>query len=522
MGIEKECHDVLHRMAATHKAYTTEPLTITQPAVIIDLLMHLWKIHPYGGPDAFTGAALAEAILAIVYRYWKTGASAVVLCIDINELVPKAKHGTQKKRDASTRRYAKHPSKGDGAGSEDVLEEKKGPYPRGTKLHQRGYYHEGMSEPRPINRQRLCQSRHMRPWLGVLLDSHLTYHSRGAFPAGCSLIIDSDPVGPVLYTGMGEAQILDMQHSFGEADLMIPMWARIFRDRDVYVDSGDGDVLILLMNYASRCILKRKLVLKQTWKDPKTDKRLYGHVDVVYLVNAMSAPDSPMSVFSFTLGAILCGTDFHDKSSLLSYIGNLSILEYMLKFSKAQFPALVKSTYSLNTVLGTDDQVKELCDWVDSKLYVTPYEPGAEGKGLPPLLPTPREDVITVFRNLIRAIEVHYSKERGWNPNRKKKTKASTPLPDGKAAPSFEDGLRTLAWNICYWGNDLSGLLAEAPIPLPRGTYWMDDAAAAADGDEIPIGDDDDDSAPTPSPPSSSSSSSSSFPSGLSLSDIAM
>jgi hypothetical protein len=328
MGLAPEVkQQLLVKCKATARTWHAKVPTSHNLAVFSDDLTRARTLRPTprcrpAPTYYFTPRQFVNAIMAPHLNTMKMGVTIVISAWDDATRVPHQKGAEQKKRDAPT------------AGS---TTESKGRYPEGTTMNDLGLLLPGSEHHESIDLTRLVSTRSMRPvYIGFMRD-HLSRNYAEIFPPGCAFVLDHFADGPILFTSKGFMCLENLRHPFGEADMMSLFWCRVLRHMDVYINTIDGDLCLLLLNYVDRHATPNKIYYN--WVKTETrqskDKRAVdgelkvkceGYVDI----KDMHAAIGPR-LFAFTLACVMCKTDYHEKSSLIKGIGSDTVLGWGLK-----------------------------------------------------------------------------------------------------------------------------------------------------------------------------------------------
>lgn len=323
---------LLYEHGPTAKTWRAKVPSSENMAIFSDDLTRLRKLHSRtrtGG--LFTPQALVRAILAPHLKALEHNIILVVSAWDDPDRVPHQKLAEQKKRDASA--TSSIATGEDGGESKEIAVR----YPPGTIMTHSGLLLPGADTHVQIDLQRLASSRHMRRTYLEYLRDHLVAHHSVLFPDGAGFVLDHFASGPILFTKRGYQVLANLRHPFGEADMMSLFWCRVLRHMDLYINTIDGDLCLLLLNYARHHEVPNNIWYrweKQVTKKSKAKhakegvikKKVDGYVDIKEMLAAIGS-----RLFTFTVGTVMCKTDFHAKSSLISGIGDPTVFAWCMQ-----------------------------------------------------------------------------------------------------------------------------------------------------------------------------------------------
>lgn len=200
-------------------------------------------------------------------------------------------------------------------------EDKKGakPYPLNAVVVAGGVLQPDKGTVRPMDMDRICACRHMRK---SLFDFVCTSLRSVEIPAGVAVILDYDASGPHLYQepSKGYRHLTHVRHLWGEADLMIPFWCRVFRDfGDIVVNSMDSDLFVVMLNYLES-VRGEESKYGLSWQ-----RHTGGPIDMRRLATSVGN-----RVYPLTVMAILLGSDFHAKGSCIGRSNSENLLKWAL------------------------------------------------------------------------------------------------------------------------------------------------------------------------------------------------
>jgi hypothetical protein len=324
-------------------------------AVFTDDLTRIRKLHPRtkaGRSDFFTTSNFVRAILEPHLKAMSNGVNVVISAWDDPSRVPRQKSAEHKKRDARLEskgeKEAEEDTRESGASKVEEEEDDIEPgavkvydsvlrYPPGTTMSHAGLLLPGAESHVHIDLQRLANTRHMRVVYLSYLRDYLIANHRTLIPEGAAFVLDHFASGPILFTAHGYRVLTELRHPFGEADMMSVFWCRVLRHMDVYINTIDGDLCLLLLNYARHHEVPHNIWYRwekhvtrpskaKNAKDGVLKKKLDGYVDIKEMLRVIGS-----RLFAFTVATILCKTDFHEKNSLIKGIGDESILKWGMR-----------------------------------------------------------------------------------------------------------------------------------------------------------------------------------------------
>lgn len=392
------------------------------------------------------------------------GVKYMVLMKDISRMVPIQKEREQKRRDEAAQ------GKGGKAISLTKLSKPKPVvYPEGTTITM-----EGVTEPgKPLNpvidmrRIAITRGATKAQYWDLIFTFTSTYNE---WPEGVVVIFDIKLEGPCFINTRGYNPfapttswrykvIHELQHFFGEGDLMMPYWLWLFRDQpNILIDTNDGDQLIIMLNYLNhvRGLHKHKQVILQrakntAYNNSKADAVVY--VDLLKLYEAIG----PARIAGFQALAIMSGTDFVEKKTVTPGIGAEYIFEYALREGANIRPFDLYPLLCNVKHVGYDDDEKEdlipiwepqMCHegWMTSKRNHVPVT-------------SISKEAMKVAREYVKAIQLKlyesYKKDKGRK----------------AAMPELSKGtIQMIAFNIEYWNPHLRNIARLASQEIERIT----------------------------------------------------
>lgn len=251
------------------------------------------------GPERVTMGDLYEAFLLRHIGAHRAGYHTTVAMFDDLARVPSQKHTTQSERDRKVVPYHEH-----------------------SKLDAGGIMEPGQTRTM-IERSRFAATRSLRPqmceWIRQRLSTQLDRLGN------CRLIMDYDAKGPWELTAHGARQLHSLAHPFGEADLQATFWARVMNDDDIYVDTIDGDIFLILLHFQRMCGSSgsggRRLYYQ--WSVTKDN---HTYIDMEKALEVIGGRLTPL-----TLACLMAGTDFIEKKNLTHRLGTPSMMDWAME-----------------------------------------------------------------------------------------------------------------------------------------------------------------------------------------------
>jgi hypothetical protein len=251
----------------------------------------------------------------------KKGYRCMALLVDIPSLVTKEKREEQYRRKYQQLRTLElAEEKGEGEKKDVAI-----PYEDGTCFTDIGeLLIGGVGTPVPfIDLDRLDVSpkslrmqiwRFIVAWLG-------TSEASADWTPDTIVLLDCKEGGPFLFRKEYSTKVLpSLSHCFGEADVMVPFYLRLLRNRyHCVVSSVDSDVVIIVLNH----------IRMDSVREPDT-KKLPIYMDRAGLLSSGPGHMDMRAIekwhgdrlFAVTAVALMTGTDFVDKSTLVDRIGD--------------------------------------------------------------------------------------------------------------------------------------------------------------------------------------------------------
>lgn len=396
-----------------------------------------------------TGREMFDVWIRPLLDAFNGGYHTCVSCWDDPARVPTQKHDEQSGRDSRTKHIA---------------------YSAGARIVDGGVLLKGQTTPELVDRDRLACSRDLRTamcryFVGVLKNY--------ALPAGKRLIVDFEATGPWAFeAGRKWVQLTKMRHPFGEADLMVPFWCRVYRESNIYVETIDSDVFMILLNYWDRHGSQHRrgdgarTNIAYDWDkstDPldKENTKVYGYIDIAAMHTAMGD-----RLRVFLLACVLCGCDYLKKRDILHGVGSDRVFEWAMAHDNP-FKETVRQ-WDFSGLLGSEPnewkypfispvymRIKvALEESVRGAAHLVPDATvdASRAKRVEDLITKTRETTISGLGRMLRDIRKFYDKATGRNTSY-----TYTDLSDKT--------IGRLAWVLQYYNADVR-LMTAGPVAI--------------------------------------------------------
>jgi hypothetical protein len=218
-------------------------------------------------------------------------AHTYIICFDNQKRVPKEKHKTQSKRD-----------------NEKKIE----PYPEEWEITDGGIG----PQFELIDPNRLMAGRPARTKLCRYFAEKIIEYDQDLF--GGTIIFDHFDEGPLIRTQEGHRFMKEHLHQFGEADLALFYWCRVYHDSPVRMFTIDSDTIVISLLYLAFHPTDAHYRKQPIYwhHDPKKEE--YFHLQKMH---AGVQETLKWKVADFCVACIVCGTDFFEKDWLTADVG---------------------------------------------------------------------------------------------------------------------------------------------------------------------------------------------------------
>lgn len=309
---------------------------------VVDILTQMYLMRNHNdNNDEFTGDHFYNIVRKKVFASFDTGKVDVyVICMDYQNHVPPQKHEEQKVRAAARARSA-----GMMDGKSIPRYHPKSKFGDNGVLEWNPATESFASRWAPFSMQRLLASRDLRSRMWMYIMSKFVA-DKVQYPFH-QIVIDFD--GRIVVHGnikgqhdrypLRAEQITSdrLAHHYGESDLKMLFWARVFHDHPVVFRTTDQDILALSLLYLERVQPERTAPLLWKYHQKQSSKSV---VDLRLLLQLMHR-HLKWSAQEFVLGCVLCGTDYFKKKTLFNQVSAKVIL-YGVQQARAPVTGLMR------------------------------------------------------------------------------------------------------------------------------------------------------------------------------------